>query len=427
MKRSYLFLQGPHGPFFKQLGRRLRAGGSDVLRVNFNGGDWIDWHGPECLSYTGSQYDWPDYVADLCQRHRITDLVVFGDCRSLHRIAIEQSKAFGIQVHAFEEGYFRPDWITLEEGGVNGYSCICSRSDWHVNRQKKAEEAPVQEVGPSMRWILFYCIRYYLAKSFWSYRFRRYIRHRPYRPYQESLLWLSYFLHMPLLRWRSRRRRQYLHRRGNPYFLVCLQLDTDAQLRVHSDYLSVAEVINRVLRSFTADAPKDSLLVFKQHPLDPGAISYETLVRLEAYSAGIRDRVVFLHMGNLPELMRDSQGVIVVNSTAGTSALHHGKPTITLGKAVYDIPGLTWQGGLERFWTDAGPPDRKLYQEYRSCLTREVLVNGGFFNPRGRKLALEGVLRKFQTRADKDQPINQPNKVASLRKATAGDRYSDSA
>jgi capsular polysaccharide export protein len=196
---------------------------------------------------------------------------------------------------------------------------------------------------------------------------------------------------------------------------------------VHSEYLSVAEFINQVLRSFAADAPADSLLVFKKHPLDPGAVSYETLVRLEACSLGIRERIFFLNSGNLPALMQDSQGVIVVNSTVGTSALHHGKPTIALGKAVYDLPGLTWQGGLERFWTEAEAPDRELYRAFRSGLTKSVLINGGFFTPRGRRLALDGALQRFQTWADKDRTAEEPKKVVPFRKAAAGDRYSDSA
>ena len=34
--RTFLFLQGPHGPFFQRLGKMLRAAGADVWRVGFN-------------------------------------------------------------------------------------------------------------------------------------------------------------------------------------------------------------------------------------------------------------------------------------------------------------------------------------------------------------------------------------------------------
>ncbi|MGB7243600.1 MAG: hypothetical protein WBC93_16145, partial [Sulfitobacter sp.] len=39
----YLFLQGPHGPFFGQLAKMLRQAGSDVWRVGFNAGDRAFW------------------------------------------------------------------------------------------------------------------------------------------------------------------------------------------------------------------------------------------------------------------------------------------------------------------------------------------------------------------------------------------------
>ena len=38
-KRVFLFLQGPHGPFFSKLGKMLRKTGAEVWRVGFNAGD----------------------------------------------------------------------------------------------------------------------------------------------------------------------------------------------------------------------------------------------------------------------------------------------------------------------------------------------------------------------------------------------------
>ncbi|WP_458339329.1 capsular polysaccharide export protein, LipB/KpsS family, partial [Bordetella pertussis] len=32
------------------------------------------------------------------------------------------ARASGVRVHVFEEGYFRPHWVTLERGGVNAHS-----------------------------------------------------------------------------------------------------------------------------------------------------------------------------------------------------------------------------------------------------------------------------------------------------------------
>lgn len=419
MQRSYLFLQGPHGPFFKELAGELENQGAKVLRVNFNGGDWGDWHGKSCLNFTGTQTEWLEYVSQLYRHHQITDLIVYGDCRSLHEIAIRQAGSTNIRVHVFEEGYIRPNWITLEQNGVNGHSALLadrkrlrSLLDSMVPQDESVETA---KVGPSTRWILWYCIRYYFFKSVLAAGFRQYIRHRPYRPHQELLLWLGNLIHMPLLHMRSKRRRKRLKLSGQPFYLVCLQLDSDAQLRVHSPYLSMADFTNKVLRSFAEHAPKDSFLVFKKHPFDPGAIPYETLIRLEAYSLGIRERILFIHSGSLPELIQWSQGVILMNSTVGTSALHHGKPTIVLGKAIYDFPGLTWQKGLTSFWKEAVAPDMDLYRRFRTLLFRETLVHGGFYTSHGRRYALKGIERRLETAQKMVSVESEPRKVVSLR------------
>jgi capsular polysaccharide export protein len=420
MERSYLFLQGPHGPFFRELGAKLSKQGAKVLRVNFNGGDWIDWHGSRALNFTGTQDQWARFVTRLYRHHQVTDLVLYGDCRSLHQIAIHRAHALNIRVHVFEEGYIRPNWITLEQNGVNGYSGLLADKEkfWDqlnsISPRSKEEETP--KVGPSTRWILWYCLRYYFFKLILSTVFSHYVRHRPYRPYQELLSWLGNLMHMPLLYARSKSRRKQLKLGGQPFYLVCLQLDSDAQLREHSFYLSMADFINVVLRSFAKYAPADSLLVFKKHPFDLGAIPYETLAKLEAYSLGVRDRVVFVHSGSLPELIQLSKGIVLMNSTVGTSALHHGKPTMALGRAIYDLPGLTWQGGLARFWNEAEEPDMDLYRRFRSMLFENVLIHGGFYTRHGRKYALNSVIRRLSQVQKEEVPMEFPEcKVVNLR------------
>lgn len=421
MQRTFLFLQGPHGPFFKEMGQHLKADGHKVLRVNFNGGDWVDWYGFGTINFNGKQQEWPDYVAYLFKRDQVTDLVLFGDCRSLHQIAIQQAEKMHIRVHVFEEGYIRPNWITYEEGGVNGNSNLFDHWDSDRPLNKEHREISSKKFGPSMRWILFYCLRYYLFKSLWFFRFRHYARHRPYRPLQELLLWVGNLLHMPLLHFRSSSRRKTLLEKENPFYLVCLQLDSDAQLRAHSKYLSMADFVNEVLRSFAEHSPEDSLLVFKKHPFDPGAIPYETLVRLEAYSLGIRDRILFLHSGSLPELIKKSVGVVLMNSTVGTSALHHEKPTIALGIAIYDMERLTWQGELKDFWQGADAPDRELYKTFRSYLMGNALVNGGFYTSKGRRLAIKGCVSRMLSEKLTDKGSNGNNVIPIKKNGTWND------
>jgi capsular polysaccharide export protein len=127
--RRFLFLQGPHGPFFDRLGRMLRAAGAQVWRVGFNKGDALFWRDrASYIPFTGSLDDWPRTFADLLDRHAITDLALYGDVRAIHAEAIALAKARGITVHVFEEGYLRPYWVTYERDGSNGNSVLMDMS-----------------------------------------------------------------------------------------------------------------------------------------------------------------------------------------------------------------------------------------------------------------------------------------------------------
>jgi len=84
------------------------------------------------------------------------------------------------------------------------------------------------------------------------------------------------------------------------------------------------------------------------------------LIKKLASAAGIAARVHYIHDQHLPTLLEQVRGVVLVNSTVGLSALHHGAPTKVCGHALYDIPGLTYQGTLDQFWSVApgARPDR---------------------------------------------------------------------
>ena len=55
--------------------------------------------------------------------------------------------------------------------------------------------------------------------------------------------------------------------------------------------------------------------------------------------------------------MPSACGAVTVNSTAGLGAIEMGLPTIVLGEAIYDMPGLTHQSALDAFWT---APNRRI-------------------------------------------------------------------
>ncbi|HBM62314.1 MAG TPA: capsule biosynthesis protein CapA, partial [Citreicella sp.] len=98
--RVFLFLQGPHGPFFHRLGQMLRRTGAEVWRVGFNAGDRAFWFHPQSyLPFTAPPADWPDHLRTLLSQKRVTDLVLYGDTRPLHAQAVAEARARGLTVH----------------------------------------------------------------------------------------------------------------------------------------------------------------------------------------------------------------------------------------------------------------------------------------------------------------------------------------
>ena len=159
--RCFLFLQGPHGRFFTRLGEELARQGHRVRRINLNGGDRASWPGGD--DYHGLERGWPGHVARYMARHRISDLVVFGDGRPAHAAAITQARSAGVRVHVFEEGYVRPDWITLERDGVNGHSTLPRDPAWYLRAAEGLPPPPDHPPVPGFATARGWAAAFYLS------------------------------------------------------------------------------------------------------------------------------------------------------------------------------------------------------------------------------------------------------------------------
>jgi capsular polysaccharide export protein len=121
--RVFLFLQGPHGPVFRQLAAKLTVAGAEVRRITFNPGDEAEWAGAGPLvRYLGPPAAYPEWLAHQLAIHRVTDIVLYGDSRPEHARAIEVARSRGVLCHCLEEGYLRPHCVTYERWGNNGNS-----------------------------------------------------------------------------------------------------------------------------------------------------------------------------------------------------------------------------------------------------------------------------------------------------------------
>lgn len=396
-RRTFISLQGVASPFFSELNQQLRAAGHRTHRINFCGGDLLfSWAEPHS-NYTGSLDELPAWLMPKLKQWGATDLLLFGDCRGIHRSAIAVARQLRLRIHVFEEGYLRPDWITLEEDGVNGYSHMSlAPADilaWAKQRPAgPATASPPGATGSHLPIRGLYDIAYRLANTACCWLFPKYQTHRPHNGILE---YAGLARRFGLNGWFAREARavtKQLMACKTHYFLFPLQLNADSQIRTHSPFPDVIAAIETVLTSFhKTDFPPglgQMTLLIKNHPLDTGLAGYRRYVERRTRELRLEARVQFIEAGDLPLLLRHAQGVVLVNSTVGLSALALNRPVYALGEAIYRQPGLTATGSLDSFWRHPQAPDPGFVTAFLAYIQAHSQIAGDFYAPAGRQRAV---------------------------------------
>ena len=406
--RSFLFLQGVASPFFDKLASELRSSGIKTCRVKFCGGDAAFHREGRGQRFFGKTEQLGEFYDGLFVELGVTDLVLFGDTRPVHIAAIKLAEQLDINIHVYEEGYLRPDWITLDSGVVNAYSALSKETSTYFRQRAKsiARDVSSQKTGYSQLVRLCHDVRYNAARTFDAKKFPNYSRHRPDHPVKEYLGWVKRHPTLIPLSWFAKYKIKELVASKASYYVYPLQLSGDSQIRVHSQYDNVNHATSEILHSFARHAPKNTYLVVKNHPLDTGVSKGKQFTMALSKGLGIQKRVIFLDGGHLPTLLSHTKGTVVINSTTGMSALHHQSPIITLGKALYDLPGLTFQGELDDFWRRGKKGDQKLFRDFRDVVVHETQINGNFYTRKGINMAVSASLERFGVRmvSSKERP-----------------------
>lgn len=377
--KRVLLLQGPVGPFFHRLSRDLTQAGARVFKINFNGGDWL-FYPRDAFNYRGRMEDWPSYFEEMLGLLSIDVVMLFGDCRPIHRAAHDIAHRRGLEIGVFEEGYIRPHYITLERFGVNENSTLPRSPLFYLNAVSPPGDKPLP-LGNTFWYAVRWTILYYFAAGLLKGIFLNYQHHRPLG-WLEALPWGRAFLRKGYYALKERGLLSRLSGEfSGRFFLVPLQVHNDAQIVAHSDYSDVAKFIDEVMTSFASSAPRSKLLVIKHHPMDRGYSDYSTFISKRTAQLGLQGRCFYIHDQHLPTLLNNACGAVVVNSTVGLSAMLHGLPVKVCGKALYNMKGLTYQGKLGKFWREAqhAKPNQKLLQAFHDYVVCHSQLNGSFY------------------------------------------------
>lgn len=409
-----MLLQGPPSVFWRELATGFEAAGLKVHHVNFSLGDWVYWLKSGARNFRKPLSAWADYLSDLIVRENITDILYYADQLPYHRVAADVAKCLGVNCHAVENGYLRPDWITLERGGMGHLS--------HFPDQPEQIARIASQVGPAdmvVRYPRTFWqessneVIYNLTSYFGRLIFPRYQADKYYDPLFEYVMWLPRMFRRP-----KTMPVRYMKNDSPSFFMLALQLQSDYQIRANSPYGHLSEMLEEVIGSFAENAPEHVRLVVKQHPLDNGLEKWEKVVPQIAARHGLAERVDFIDKGDINVLLPKASGVVVVNSTVGLHSLMAGRPTIVLGTAVYDVRGLTHQDTLDSFWTAPTPVDSVLLDQYVRALAASIQVKGDFYNRTGRKLAIAEIIARILngTVNSPDAFVEVPPRLADRRK-----------
>jgi len=353
--------------------------------------DWPD----EAVNFRGRFSDWPAFFDRYLREHGVTDLMLFGDCRPYHISAHGIAQLRSIRIHVLEEGYLRPNWMTLEPEGVNAHSTLSRDKNWFVAEARHLKPEPfLPPITASFR--------RRARDSYWHYHsvvtglltFPHYRSHRRSSLILEGLGWLWKLARQKR---RDEKAQSVLQRlTEKTYFVFPLQLSTDSQIRVHSLFPDMQSAAAFALESFASNAAVNVHLLVKSHPLSPSFFSWSRFIGRAARRLHIEHRVHFVDGGDLDTMLEGAHCLVCVNSTSATLALARGIPVCTIGEAIYDMDGLTHQGHLDTFWANPTPPEPGVYPAFRRVLVDRCLVRGGLASESAVEILIQSILDRLK-------------------------------
>lgn len=416
--RVFLFLQGPHGPFFSELAQALSAAGHCSLRLGFNGGDarfWPSRH--NYLPFLNSPEALPFTLGDLIAAHGVTDVVLYGDTRPIHKDAVRAARGAGVRVHCFEEGYLRPYWITYERDGANGNSRLMDMSIADIAASVRAPEAEPPEAPAhwgETRHHSWYGALYHAAVWGGRREYPQFRTHRREPISREFYLNLARLFLLPAHAATRDAQTLRLQRLARPYHVVLNQLEHDANMRDHSDFGGTEGFVDKVIEAFAHGAPAHHQLVFKAHPFDDRRKDLAAIVKAGASRTGIADRTWFLRGGRLGPLLDRARTAVTINSTAAQQAMWRGLPVRAFGRAIYAKTPLVSDQPLPKFFANPAKLDLGLYRLFRLFLLETSQIPGGYYSAQGRRNILRVLVDRMLSDADPYSTV-EPVQNATVR------------
>lgn len=417
-KRRILFLQGPPGFFWRELAMAFEAAGHSTFKIHLHLGEVLYWFRRGGTHFRGRFASWEAWLERFVVANGITDILYYSDRQPYHVVAQEVAAWHGVNAIAVENGYLRPDWITLELNGMGTFSHFPDDPE-KIRELAKGLPAPDLAVRYPHGLVteMTHEITYNLCARVYRLLYPLYRSGTYYSPFTEYVIGILYHTGSKRRGVAAKAVVEELASGNLPYYVVALQLQSDKQIHANSPFAHLGEMIETVIASFSAEAPLNAVLVFKEHPHDNGVENWPRVIAEAAARHGVEARVKYICGGDLGRLLQRASGCVIVNSTVGLHALRAGVPVKTLGVAIYDMTGLTDQKPLDAFWRDPAPVDPDLLDAFTRLMAETIQIKGSFYHAAGRKAAVaETVRRVAQGRVNGSADVGLAPRIAYARK-----------
>lgn len=176
--KNILFLQGPMGNFFKNVDLAFRKRGANTFKIGLNAGDWFFSNKDNYVPYCGKKQKWGSFILDFLSKKNIDKVFLFGDCRFYQRVTLQAANELQIDVFVFEEGYIRPNFITMERQGVNNFSHIPREADFYKKLNiTTLQEKEIFDAQPKYYHKLWSATTYTVIKDLFWFLYPHYEHH----------------------------------------------------------------------------------------------------------------------------------------------------------------------------------------------------------------------------------------------------------
>lgn len=396
-EKHIVLLQGPVGPFFKELSNTLANEEANVTHVCFNSADEFFSERKHRARFRKPDSEWKKWLQGLNQRAPIDFIILFGCERPRHVTAIEFGKEHGIPVLSLEEGYVRPGFITAEMFGNNRHSPL-KDVDLTIDVADLPPE-PTPAPGHAFNHMAWYGFLYYIIRHLGVVTGKSAGHHKQRRLLTEAFYWVRNVIRKQSHRFSNNRtiKRLFGDLQKN-YVIVPMQVRDDGQLIAAGRGWSNDLVIERLIPSFASHAPQDLRLVFKAHPLERGHTNAKKKIARLATQNGVKGRVIYIDDGSIGQVTKHAKAMITINSTSALSALHFNVPLAVLGDAMFRRDDLSTcidhETDLDKFWSAINPSDPIANERFIANIRCRSILPGDFYSRKNISAACAEILIK---------------------------------